>query len=203
MTVVALGFGFSSAAPAHAYNFFTTQAQFDAGTTSQSPILFNGASDVTVGNPVVGNVGANLFSVSSTYAGNLDVSNANSNNPQIRGIRALDNVPVDDFTVSGKTGGALFFSIEGTVTGGMANILVGSTVVDTVTLPTNNGYFGIAGLGGGSSAVTIEGVGSEQLHVLKDLQVGSPVPEFSSLLGLGGLLAVGGFAGLRRRKVLG
>jgi len=200
LTVVALGFGFSSAAPAHAYNFVTTQAAFDAATTSQTNILF--ASQTA--NPVVGTALGNQWDVSSSYVGNLTVSSSNN---QIRGFNGSSYALVNDFTVSGATSsvktGALFFGLEGSnPSGGTANVYVNGSFAETYTFSNaSNAYLGI--LGSGINSVSVVANGGEQLHVVKDLQVGSPVPEFSSLLGLGGLLAVGGFAGLRRRKVLG
>jgi len=207
LTAVALGFGLSSATPAHAYSFVTSQAAFDAATTSQTLFSYTGAGDVTVGNPVVGNVGSSNWDVSSTYAGNLEVTNSPG---QIRGIYAAAGsafVPVNDFTISGATSsvktGALFFSLEGTIpSGGTASVYVNGSFAENYTFTdANNTYLGI--IGANINSVSVVGNSGEQLHVVKDLQVGSPVPEFSSLLGLGGLLAVGGFAGLRRRKVLG
>jgi len=199
LTVVALGFGFSSAAPAHAYSFVTSQAAFDAATTSQTNILF--ASQTA--NPVVGTALGNQWAVGSSYAGSLTVSSLNN---QIRGLSGSSYVTVPDFTVSGVGGaktGALFFGLEGSIpAGGTADVYVNGSLADVYTLANDhNTYLGI--LGSGINSVSVVGTGGEQLKVIKDLQVGSPIPEFSSLLGLGGLLAAGGFAGLRRRKVLG
>jgi len=205
LTVAALGFGFSSASPAHAYNFVTSQAAFNSATTSQTNIVFNGAGDTTVGNPVTGNVygTSTQWNVSSTYAGNLMVTQPGGP-AQIRGIQSTTDVPVNDFTVSGvgsaKTG-ALFFSVEGTQIG-TASVYVNGSFAETYSFTTTtNQDLGI--IGTGINSVQIVGNSGEQLHVLKDLQVGSPVPEFGTVMSLGVLLTVGGFAGFRRRRVLG
>jgi len=200
LAVTALGFAFSSATPAHAYSFVTSQAAFNAATSSQTAIAFTPGA---TGNPVSGTALGNTWDVSSTYAGNLTVSA----NQQIRGISPPAFLTVPDFTVSGATSsvktGALFFGLEGSIPdGGTASVFVNGTFAETYTFADNhNTYLGI--IGSGINSVSVVGSDGEQLKVIKDLQVGSPVPEFSSLLGLGGLLAVGGFAGLRRRKVLG
>jgi hypothetical protein len=205
LTVAALGFALSSATPAQAYSFVTSQAAFDAATTSQSNIVFTiGAT----GNPVTGTVSgtSNQYDVGSSYLGNLSVSSGSPGTGQIRGISAGSYVYVNDFTVSGVAGvktGALFFGLEGAAPGGgTASIYVNGTFAETYTFSNDhNTYLGI--LGSGISSVSVVGANGEQLKVIKDLQVGSPVPEFGSLLGLGGLLAAGGFAGLRRRRASG
>jgi hypothetical protein len=206
LTVLALGFGLGCASPAQAqYSFFTSQGAWVSQTKNQTNVLFNGSNDVTTGNPVTGHVNLTTtqWDVSSSFAGNLTVNNGNGGNAAV--TTGAKKGGVSDFTVSGTLAGtnvgALLFSVYPAAKGATANVYVNGVFDYTYTFKSSGDNF-LGVIGPNIHSVEIAGNGVTFLD-LAHIRVATPVPEFGTLLGLGGLLVAGGFAGLRRRKVQG
>jgi hypothetical protein len=207
---LSLCLGLSAIAPARAdFSFFDTEGAWVSHIQHQINVLFNGANDVDIGNPVTGHVDGTTTQVDvSTLVGNLEVDHGDGGNATVSPTPAGSTVA--DFTVSGTLPGtnfdALLFSVSPTAADTTALVTVtGPISSDTHTFTFNNtgeNFIGVVASNGQSiHSITIEANGDLQFNDLKHIRVGLvPEPAFyqmSAFLMGGGLLV---FRGRRRKQ---